>query len=84
MSNSNKTTMSILEKYRKLKGKKSEITLSEKVMEITRAGIAGGETCILCDSRDVCNTCDATDFLCLMGDDTGWCVFTDEIDIQLP
>jgi hypothetical protein len=74
---------SILEAYRKLKSEQSEIGLSQKVMDIARAGIAGPETCILCDSRDVCDTCDATDFLCLFGDDTGWCVFTDAIDIDL-
>lgn len=93
MSDSKKNKLSevsILERYRKLKGEKSKIDLSEKIMEITRAGenlsyqeygCLGQDICITCDSSDLCDPCDSHDFLCIFGDDTGWCVFTDSIDI---
>jgi hypothetical protein len=74
---------SILEEYRKGKGKtSSEIGLSQKIMEITTAGATAagalGTICILCDTRDVCETCDASDIVCIPLD--GWCVFDDECD----
>lgn len=73
---------SILERYRTLKGKRDEITLSEKVMEITRAGASDFQAiCIFCDTRDYCSTCDATDIICVGTDDTDWCIFTDNCDI---
>jgi hypothetical protein len=77
---------SILERYRKLKGEKSEIGLSQKIMEITNAGAAGNlaneqNICIFCDTRDHCSSCDAGDIICVGTDDTDWCIFTDACDL---
>jgi hypothetical protein len=74
---------SILEEYRKEKGKASfGIGLSQKIMEITTAGgtsLAGTNAiCILCDTRDVCTTCDASDFSCSPSEII--CVFDDSCD----
>jgi hypothetical protein len=80
---------SILERYRQLKGERPASGLSQKIMEITRAGESIAypqdgcilnEVCVLCDSSDVCDTCDANDFICVFTDDTGWCIFTDALD----
>jgi hypothetical protein len=76
---------SILERYRKLKGERSASGLSQKIMEITHAGAKTPivpDVCITCDyPQDICDPCDQEDFLCLFGDDTGWCVFTDACPI---
>jgi hypothetical protein len=87
MSNSKKdklSEVSILERYRKLKGERSASDLSQKIMEITRAGrkLAGQQDiCILCDRSDYCTTCDATDLFCVLTDDNDWCFFSDSCDL---
>ncbi len=87
MSDSKKDKLSeasFLERYRKLKNERSASGLSKKIMEITRAGgrlAVGQDICILCDTRDYCSTCDATDIICVGNDDTDWCIFTDACDI---
>lgn len=74
---------SILERFRKVKGETSGITLSDKVMEITSAGapVSHTNTCIFCDTRDYCTTCDAVDILCIGWDDNDWCITSDSCDI---
>jgi len=65
-----KTTQSILDEYRKSKGK-TNATLSQKVMEITKAGKPGLSypmVCILCDANDICDPCDWRDMSCIFED----------------
>lgn len=99
MSNSKKdkgfenTPGAILEKYRKMKSETSNgsIGLSEKIMEISRAGMSipylwinpdiFGEVCVLCDSSDVCTSCDFSDFSCNGGNDV-ICVTSDSCDFE--
>jgi hypothetical protein len=99
MSNSKKdkgfanTPDAILEKYRKMKSEPSNgsIGLSEKIMEISRAGVSLpylwidpsiiGEICVLCDSSDVCTSCDFSDFLCGGANDV-FCVTSDSCDFE--
>jgi hypothetical protein len=74
---------SILEAYQKSK-KNTDTTLSEKIMEISKAGkpntISKTMTCIFCDAADVCETCDAWDFHCGGGDII--CISRDSCDIE--
>jgi hypothetical protein len=57
----------ILENYQLSKAN-SNATLSEKVMAITKAGKPAGVShpmvCILCDTSDLCDPCDAADWAC--------------------
>jgi hypothetical protein len=86
MSKSKKDTTfnSILKEYRRMKGKTSgNIGLSRKIMEITTAGekVSMAELqdiCIICDTRDLCQTCDWSDFNCSGID--GICITSDGCD----
>ncbi len=86
MSNSRKSNL-FLDEYRKAKGEMSDEDngLSQKIMEITKAGkstmpISEQLTCILCDTRDVCDPCDASDWGC--GHWEVICIFSDSCDMR--
>jgi hypothetical protein len=60
----------ILSKYQKSKAREN-VTLSEKLMAITKAGATSREAapiCIICDEADVCAPCDANDWSCTFVD----------------
>jgi hypothetical protein len=75
----------ILSNYRKSK-QNTTATLSEKVMAITKAGKPAGVShpmvCILCDTNDVCDPCDAGDWSCSGGDII--CITHDSCDMEFP
>lgn len=75
----------ILKEYRKFKANTS-MELSQKVMEICKAGQSSGDQqtsniCFLCDAKDLCISCDSDDWHCASGD--GWCIFEDGGDIVI-
>jgi hypothetical protein len=80
----NPGAVSILEEYRKAKKKTSQtdVSLSQKIMEITTAGSTNNavyDWCILCDApKDVCDPCDASDWVCQPED--GICISRDNCD----
>ncbi len=76
-----------LDEYRKAKGKMSDggSGLSQKIMEITKAGkssmpVSAQAICILCDTSDVCDPCDASDWAC--GHWEVICITSDSCDMQ--
>jgi hypothetical protein len=75
-----------IEAFRKFKSHRSA-TLSEKVMEICKGGKESpeepqGSICFLCDEKDLCVTCDSSDWNCASND--GLCIFEDGGDIVDP
>ncbi len=79
-----KTKDSFLEAYRKAKKTEKNADLSDKIMAITTAGGTSvtnlQEICVLCDTRDVCDPCDASDWGC--GHWEVICIFQDSCDMR--